>query len=231
MHKYLFSFVTGILLVASCTKEAAPDTVVFADREAGLVEMSFVANAEGLQTRADIDGNFVLWESGDEIAVFDGSAFNRFTASSVSADGKSAQFSGSAQSADGYWAVAPYSSATNISTENSRISIKIPGTQTVIGSRCVDPGALVSTASDNGSGVLTFTNQFSLMKVRIDRSDVASVTLTGNNGESINGTNHFYYGGEGAPRMDYSNAAGYKITLVYKADAGSENSAFPAGEY
>ena len=235
MKKYLFFILAGVLAITSCNKEIQTETVEPEDNpeaQTDLVPMTFKASLEDLGTKSDIADNFILWESSDKIAIFDlTDTFKEFTVSELSPSGKGAEFSGSAASASSYVAVAPYSAATNISTENSRISIKIPSTQTVIGSHCVDSESLVSTAVAAGTTDLAFENQFALLKVRIDRSDVASVTLTGNNGESINGTNHFYYDGEGAPRMDYSNAAGYKITLVYKADARSENSAFPAGEY
>jgi len=232
MNKYVYCSAICLLALASCNKEMDIDPVLPSDEQkTELVELSFDARAEGLQTKADIGGSFVLWEDGDAIALFDGAQFNKFQATSISADGKTARFSGSAGAAAKYYAVAPYSAATNISIDNNRLSIKIPSTQTIVGSHCVDPGALVSTAEDDGNGKLIFTNQFSLMKVKISRSDVVSVTLTGNASESINGTNHFYYAGDGAPRMDYSNAAGYQIRLVYKATADSEESAFPAGEY
>ncbi|MBR0292369.1 MAG: hypothetical protein IJQ79_09610, partial [Bacteroidales bacterium] len=223
MKKYLFFILAGLLAIVSCEKETQTDIVEPQDgpeAQTNLVPMTFKASLEDLGTKSDIADDFILWESSDKIAIFDGTdTFKKFTVSELSPSGKGAEFSGSAASASSYVAVAPYSAATNISTENSRISIKIPSTQTVIGSHCVDSESLVSTAVADGTTDLAFENQFALLKVRIDRSDVASVTLTGNNGESINGTNHFYYGGEGAPRMDYSNAAGYKITLVYKADA------------
>ena len=233
MNKYLYCIVVSLLALVSCNKEieiepALPDG---SQQQAELVPMTFRASPEALLTKADIDGSFVVWEAGDALALFDGSAFNKFEASDISSDGRTASFYGSAAAAATYYAVAPYSAATNISIDNSRLSIKIPGTQTIVGSHCVDPGALVSTAVDNGAGTLVFTNQFSLMKVNITRNDVVSVTLSGNSGESIYGTNHFYYAGDGAPRMDYSNAAGYQIKLVYKATADAPESEFPVGEY
>lgn len=232
MNKYLYCFAVCLLALVSCNKEIAVESVVPDEaQKAELVPMTFRASPENLRTKADIDGNFVVWESGDAIAVFDGTQFNKFDASDISSDGKTASFSGSAGSAATYYAVAPYSAATNISIENKRLSIKIPSTQTIVGSHCVDPGALVSTAVDNGAGTLIFTNQFSLMKVSITRSDVVSVALFGNADESVNGTNHFYYEGEGAPKMDYSNAAGKQIKLVYKASEDASESAFPTGEY
>ncbi len=232
MNKYLYCIVAFSLALVSCNKEIAVDSAVPGDApEAELVPMTFRASPEGLQTKADIDGNFVVWEAGDAIAVFDGTQFNKFDSSDISSDGKTASFSGSAGSAATYYAVAPYSAATNISIENNRLSIKIPSTQTIVGSHLVDPGALVSTAVDDGAGTLIFTNQFSLMKVNITRSDVLSVAVFGNSDESVNGTNHFYYAGEGAPKMDYSNAAGKQIRIVYKASEGASESAFPAGEY
>ena len=235
MKKYLFIILAGLLAIVSCEKETQTDIVEPQDgpeAQTDLVPMTFKASLEDLGTKSDIADDFILWESSDKIAIFDGTdTFKKFTVSELSPSGKGAEFSGSAASASSYVAVAPYSAATNISTENSRISIKIPSTQTVIGSHCVDSESLVSTAVADGTTDLAFENQFALLKVKLESSNIAAVTVKGNNDESISGTNHFYYGGEGAPRMDYSNAAGYKITLVYKADAGSENSAFPAGEY
>lgn len=235
--KKLFHFVilgTAALALLSCEKEAAPteEPVPGEPTEAvdpNKVPMTFSAVTE--KTKSDISGSFILWESTDKICIFDGSSLNEFSASNVSADGKGADFSGSAAAASEYFAISPYSTASNLNTENQRISVTVHGTQTIIGSHCVDGESLVSTAVSDETAHLSFTNQFALMKVTLSRDDVVAVIVKGHNNESISGTNHFYYGGEGAPKMDLTNAGGKTVTLRYKATAESSNSAFPAGDY
>ncbi len=235
MKKFSLYFIIGLAATAfiACDREKDALTPDSKDQEEEVVvdnKVPMVFSAVIEETKSNISGQFILWENTDKIAIFDGASLNEFTASSVSADGKSASFSGSAASAATYYAVAPYAAATNLSTENTRISIKIPGTQTVKEGRCVDPAGLVSTAEASGTVNLSFKNQFSLVKITLTRSDVASVYLTGNNDESISGTNHYYYDGEGAPKVDLSNAGGKSVTLNYKNAEGDE-AAFPAGDY
>jgi hypothetical protein len=233
MKKYIAIFAIGLALaaIASCNKQLEDPQTEENTQEAitNKVPLEFCAISEQI-TRADIDGSYIKWDEGDAICVFDGISLNTFNVTSRSNENKNAKFAGEAAAAAQYWMVAPNSAATNLSTENTRISVKIPSTQTIIGSHCVDSGALVATGTATGDS-FTFTNQFALLKVKLERTDIIAVTLTGKNGEHINGTNHYYYAGEGAPKMDYSNAAGSKITLVYKETAASANSAFPAGEY
>ena len=99
MNKYLYCF-AALLAVVSCNKEISVDSAVPDGAPvAELVRMTFRACPENLQTKADIDGNFVIWEAGDAIAVFDGAQFNKFEASDISSDGHTASFSGS----NNYW--------------------------------------------------------------------------------------------------------------------------------
>ena len=240
MKKFFHYFIIGITAVSllSCAKEIATEENVNVPGEEEVVvvnpnavPMVFNATKENPDTKSNISGNSILWEATDKIAIFDGTALNEFSASSVSSDGKSASFSGSAESVGTYYAVAPYEAATNLSTANTRISITISHSQTIIGSHCVDSKALVSTAVATGTTDLHFENQFALMKVKINQSNIIGVTVKGNNDESIAGSAHFYYAGDGAPKVDLSNAGQKSVTLTYKATESSSPSAFPAGEY
>ena len=235
MKKLSLYFIIGLAATAfiACDREKDALTPDPKDQEEEVVvdnKVPMVFSAVIEETKSNISGKYVVWENGDKIAIFDGSDINEFIAGNVSADGVSADFSGSAASVATYYAVAPKAAATNLSTENTRISIKIPGSQTVKEGRCVDPAGLVSTAVSSGTTDLHFVNQFSLMKVTLTRSDVASVMLIGNNDESISGTNHFYYGGEGAPYVNLTNAGGKDVTLTYEDSSGNP-AAFPAGDY
>lgn len=238
MIKYFHYFMLGIAATAllSCADEIAPvEEIVPGDETPEVVSdkvpMVFSAALEETDTRSDISGNYILWESTDKIAIFDGTDLNEFSAGSITADGKGADFTGSAAPVETYYAVAPYEAATNLSTANTRISITIPHSQVIVGDHCVDTRALVSTAVASGTTDLSFQNQFSLMKVKLESADIVGISVVGNNDESIAGTSHFYYGGEGAPRVDLSNAGQKQVNLVYRATASSSPSAFPAGEY
>ena len=235
MKKILFIIMAGIVAVTACNKEQVPEPEITPSpnvESPELIPMTFKASVEDLATKANIVDDFIVWESGDKIAIFDGTAsFKEFTVSALSPSGKGAEFSGSAASAASYVAVAPFSAASTIKTDLERFSITVHGTQTIIGAHSVDPESLVSTAVATGTTNLDFTNQFALLKVKLEKSNIMEVIVKGNNNEIISGTNHFYYGGEGAPRVDLSNAGGEQVKLVYKATSSSANSAFPAGEY
>ena len=234
MKKYLLIVLAGIIAVTACQQEKTIEPEITPEPSSDgpeLVPMTFKASLEDLATKSDIQNNFILWEDTDMIAIFDGSALQEFSVSALSPSGKGAEFSGSAASVSEYYAVAPYEAATNLSTANTRISVTIPHNQTIIGSHCVDSKALVSTGVASGTADLNFENQFSLMKVTVTSSNIMGITVMGNNNESIAGTSHFYYDGEGAPKIDLSNAGQKQITITYKATDGAANSAFPAGDY
>jgi len=232
----LFSIGLSLLALSSCDKQLKEnqpnDEIETVIDDSGLVPMTFKANVEDINTKSDINSSgFIVWEATDQIGIFDGTAIRDFSVSELSSTGKGASFSGSASSVSTYYAIAPLEAATNLSTANTRISVTIPHNQTIIGSHSVDTKALVSTGVASGTDELNFENQFALLKVEISRDDIIAVTLIGNNNESIAGSNHFYYDGEGAPKMDFSNAGQKKINLIYKATASSAVSAFPAGDY
>ena len=217
------------LTLAACQKEMKVQDEALAT-DVKKVRMTFQAVGEAT-TKAHIDGNSILWDAGDKIAIFDGGTkFNEFTLAS-GAGSKKASFNGTAAEASAYYAVAPFEAATNISTENSRLSISLTHSQVIIGSNSVDSRVMVSTAESDGTGNLAFKNQFALLKVTLERSDIKGVTLRGNNDESIAGTNHYYYAGDGAPKVDLTNASQKAIDLIYKASADAPASAFPAGDY
>lgn len=221
-------------LIVSCEKENAPAGMDSNNQNPEVVDngnkVPMVFSAVIEETKSNISGSNVLWENTDKIAIFDGTSLNQFSASSVTGGGLNAEFSGSAASAATYYAVAPYEKAGNLNTENSRISVTISANQTVTYGHCIDPKALLSTAEAENTTNLSFENQFSLVKITLTRSDVASVKLVGNNDESISGTNHFYYSGAGAPYVDLGNAGGKEATLTYE-NAGGDPDAFPAGSY
>ena len=77
MKKYIAIFSIGLAFAAfiSCEKQVEvsnpDDTDVTVNDGSGLVPLTFKASIEDI-TKADIGGGFILWESTDKIAVFDG---------------------------------------------------------------------------------------------------------------------------------------------------------------
>ncbi|MCQ2156439.1 MAG: hypothetical protein MJY57_04480 [Bacteroidales bacterium] len=234
MKKILFCIFTAVLSVmtVSCKKElnTASEEQYFEilDR----VPMTLTAGTES--SRSILSGRDILWVESDSIAVFDGattgdvtqdpatSAMAPFVLSEKASDSKSATFTGSAAVADTYWAVAPFHAAKKVTAVEGgeKISIKINSKQFVDADHQVDPFTLVATGTVT-DGAVSFTNQFSLVKVTITRDDVVSVVLTGNNGEKIGGTN-FLLTADGS--MDLTNGATTAETLYYgeRPESGAE---------
>ena len=238
---YIFAAVLSVMTI-SCQREmAAPESE---NQEGNYFEilnrvpMTLTAGTES--ARSILDGQDILWVENDSIAIFDGvktgevtqdpatSSMAPFVLSGKSPDSKSATFTGSAAEADTYWAVAPFHAAKKVSEvdEGYKISIKINSKQFVDADHCVDPFALISTGTVN-DGVISFTNQFSLVKVTITRDDIISVVLAGNNDEHIGGTN-FLLTADGS--MDLTNGATTAETLYY-AERPEESGAIDAQKF
>lgn len=229
MKKYISIFAAAIALTfTSCTKEAELEPVDnngITDTEIPSEgnKITFSASGENVETKADIDGKYLLWETGDKIAIFDGTAVNQFDLVSKSADSKTADFSGSAEDVATYAAVSPYSAATY---SEDKLNVKIPGVQTIVGTRNIDAAAALSTAKTTDK-TLSFRHEFSLVKVTISRSDVVSILFKGNNDEKISGTKEFNVA---ANTID-GEAGGKTVRLVHKDSAEGANTAFPTGDY
>ncbi len=238
---YIFAAVLSVMAI-SCKKEMnAPETE---NQEGNYFEIlnrvPMTLSAGGEELKSILSGQDILWAEGDSIAIFDGattgavtqdpatSAMAPFILTQKSGDSKSATFAGSAAEADTYWAVAPFHAAKKVAEadEGYKISIKINSKQFVDADHCVDPFALISTGTVN-DGVISFTNQFSLVKVTITRDDIISVVLAGNNDEHIGGTNYLLTA-DGS--MDLTNGAQTTETLYY-AERPEEGGAIDAQKF
>lgn len=230
MKKIFRIFVACLVVVAaaSCTRELiAPENEDNNNQEIpeGLVRKEFSATVEEVGVKSDISGSFVLWEAGDEIAVYDGTAtIKKFTAASIGSGGKTCSFQGDAAEAASYVAVAPYSVVTNLHTDS--FSLTMPSLQKVKPGHSVDSEALISIA-ETTDNTLSFSNHFALVKVTLSRTDVVSVLLKGNNSESITGTVEYVVSTQS---LNLSDADGSEVRLVHQ-DADGNADAFPAGDY
>lgn len=216
-----------IMIGASCEK-VQETTVENETKEIAYdgygVPMSFKAKGQDvMKSDIDVGASAIVWDSDDAIAIYDGSQLREFSVSSRSNGNKIATFSGSAADVSTYYSVTPYSAAT-LDTD---IKVTIPATQTVIGDHCVDGEAMVATATVAAGADISFTNQFSLLKISLSGSDIVSVTLTGKSDEAICGEKVLSTSDgtfSGTPE-------GKTINLVYKASKEGAYGAFPSGDY
>lgn len=159
--------VPGLLLLfciaMSCTKEIQGEQ----EQKEELVPCTIRASLD--QTKAVISGLQILWQDGDRIAVFDGTAKREFTLSS-GAGTKSACFVGEiSQSASTLSAISPYSAAGDNAGE-----FTIPQTQTFESGLTVDPSAVVMSAPAVAKGTsLHFTNPCGVARMKVPAGTMA----------------------------------------------------------
>ncbi|MBR4228001.1 MAG: hypothetical protein IKR72_02755 [Bacteroidales bacterium] len=228
MRKYMKYIAAGLVIMIGASCEKIQETTENEIKEIAYdgygVPMSFKAKGQDvMKSDIDVGASAIVWDSDDAIAIYDGSQLREFSVSSRSYGNKIATFSGSAADVSTYYSVTPYSAAT-LDTD---IKVTIPATQTVIGDHCVDGEAMVATATVAAGADISFTNQFSLLKISLSGSDIVSVTLTGKSDEAICGEKVLSTSDgtfSGTPE-------GKTINLVYKASKEGAYGAFPAGDY
>lgn len=174
-------FAMAAMAAASCSEkeEMAP---VIPDGNRVLREFSAVATKAALQS----DGTTVVWSSDDTISVFDGVANNKFTIKDYTSPSASAKFAGSTDaSATEFYAVYPYASSNSL--DGSKVSATVPAAQTAV-EGSFDPEAAVSVAYTDAD-LLAFHNVTALIGIKLasSQTNVSSIVLTGNCGESVAG--------------------------------------------
>ncbi len=123
------------------------------------------------------------WSEGDVIEVAclvnDEYVTETLTASGISADGRTAKFAAVALpgGASGYYAMIPGTGVAGYQKTNW-------STADLDGDAVARPTVTVA-ACTGGSTALEFRNTFSLLSFKVDEAAVASVVLTGNNGEKV----------------------------------------------
>ena len=188
--------ISGILIFAallfcalSCSDGLLPD-VPSAQEVAGegCRRVSFQV-AFGEESKASLgDDRSVVWELGDEVAVYDitGNKPRKFTVTSLTPGG--AVISGEIlENSTRVWAVRPYSAAAFCLLED-KLRVCLPEVQTIPEGGTVDPAALVSVATAAPGGTLSFRNAVSLLKFEVSRTDVSSVVIAGTRREKLGGT-------------------------------------------
>ena len=172
------------LFCISCNKELKTEDVINPGQEqvpTGKVHMSFTA---GIGTKASVEEGEstvdIKWSADDHIAVWDGTEWCDFAATSV--DGATAVFEGEITPDESFAktsfkAVYPFSAVTDKTA--SAISVSVPSEQTIPSGGVVDPNAMVSVATCSEDGLLTFEQVCALVKVGLTQEGMSAITLEG----------------------------------------------------
>ena len=224
MRKYIHSLLAfaAIVSFASCSSE---DNNI-AENGDNTKVMTFTATQEdnAPATRTAISSTnkkAIVWKSGDQISVLDGSENNQFTLKSGE-ETNSATFGGTAAaSATTYTAVYPYQSGATLSG-NSVNNVTLKATQTAT------PGSFDKTTAlmmaQGNSTNLAFKNAVGYVKVT-PNFDCSKIELKAfNNFEKsvvLAGTGKLSYN-NGEPKLDLSSAPtkDYAITLKGSISSG-----------
>ena len=184
--KYVLSASVMTFMLASCSEKIEEENVNASQPDAGKIEMTFTSQASGTKTQLGDDGLTVVWSEGDAISIFDGVENERFSIGNI--NGSSAEFSGLAVPASGYYAVYPYAEGNSMSEEGV-ITAVLPDSQPAI------PGTFaqnvnLSFAKADAENHLSFRNLCGLLSLDLANvpAGLESIAISGQNGEILAGT-------------------------------------------
>lgn len=208
MKKYFIPFlVLGTTLLYSCAKEeVTSDTDSSSSVEK--VKMEFKAGIDAMSRTVLTTNNFVEWEAGDAISLFD-SNNNEFT---TSTGGASVTFTGLAQdNLETYYALYPYNEKATIS--DGEIITTLSAEQTALeGSfaKMLNP----SVAKSGADKLLNFKNACAVVKFTLGTgvTNVVKAMFRGNDVESLAGTLNINVSGN-APVTTVETGEGTGVTL------------------
>ena len=217
MKKLIGILAVIALFTVSCTKDISSPEENEADQIPAGEKVGMIFNASfEPASKATLEGVKVNWQATDEIAVYDGTAVNRFTVKSC--EGNTAVFEGEVTSgAKSFYAVYPYSAASAAQPSGGKVTFTVPSDQ-IVDANGVAPDALVCIAEASG-GTFSFKNAVSIVKIHIDETDIQSVTMEGFSDELITG--------ETSSAAGETPAAGTSKTVTIRPAEGT----FAAGDY
>jgi len=185
MKKIIISMAAAVLAMTACVKEQAPAN---AFQDENLVTVEFAATSDVDTKTALVPGGnnktAVVWEAGDKISVWDGTANREFTIKSF--DGSSAVFTGKVSAdATSFYAIYPYTAILEVGEpddDTRDIRFRFPTTEIEYarpGNLPKGRGIAVAVAAE---GKFAFQNRTALIKFSLaeDMNDVKSVIIQGN---------------------------------------------------
>ena len=218
-----------VLLISACQQVELPvEQEIVSGPE-------FTAQAEmfGAQTKTAMDGNAVVWNSGDQIAIFQGlSTADKYQVKEDGVGNRSATFEivakgegSSATEVPTNIAIYPYESdivCTPVKAENGSVNsyqiigVTIPSTQDYAANSFADESFLMAALTNGlNDHTLNFKNLCGVLKLQLKgTAKVKTIELKGNDNETLSGeATVIVYPNGLAPTIEMSADASRAVTL------------------
>lgn len=181
----ILSLVCVFVPLASCAPEITPEGPVTEPEEEvvevpeGMILKQFTASVADL-TKLSVVGTGVKFSASDRIAVYDGSRKNEFSVKNV--NNGFVVFEGFvSEGSSEYYAIYPYSQASENQPLDGKFSFTMPDVQKVDKTAPVDVGALIALAFADKVGHLQFRNVASVVTVAVpDGAKSVKISSKGN---------------------------------------------------
>lgn len=201
-------FAVAAIAAASCVKEEQKEV----SPNVNLIPMSFTVGSEGTKVQLQ-DDKSIHWEVTDKIKVYDGIS-TELEPFETTESGSKVVFNGNVSNGSTeHYAVYPHSAAKGFDATNKTLSITLPETQTASAGN-VPSNAFISVAKADDEKNLAFKNVTAFVKFSLsDATDIKSVTISGNAGESLTGDMLVSIGENGIPSNAPTANMNYTATL------------------
>ena len=172
----ILTLAAAVLTLAACGNEEFIENNP-GNEAAKPVPMTFTAGMP--QTRTQLDGLNVNWSEGDQIALWDGTAMQEFTATTI--NGSKATFSGPATPGADYTAFYPLVAVESMTSTS--VTFNLPAEQTAKAGTFANQLAPALARATGGSTNLVFENLCALVKFTAgaDMAGEGTLTLVGGN--------------------------------------------------
>lgn len=165
---YIFAASLALATVLSCNRAIEPEEAVTPQPAAEA--LTFRAVLEQPDTKASLNSDYaVVWEAGDQIAVYNGTDWvssEALTASDIENNGRYATFTVNIAEGDTYYAVYPASAAPSGAVSDDVLAVTLPDVQVIPSDGCVAKDALVQVCKTSDKDNMVFKNISSLVEFK-----------------------------------------------------------------
>ena len=165
---YIFAASLALATVLSCNRAIEPEEAVTPQPAAET--LTFRAVLEQPDTKASLNSDYaVVWEAGDQIAVYNGTEWvssEPLTDSAIENNGRYATFSVNIAEGDTYYAVYPASAAPSAAVSEDVLAVTLPDVQVIPSGGCVAKDALVQVCKTSDKDNMVFKNISSLVEFK-----------------------------------------------------------------
>ncbi len=165
---YFFAASLALATVLSCNRAIEPEEAVTPQPAAEA--LTFRAVLEQPDTKASLNSDYaVVWEAGDQIAVYNGTDWvssEALTPSDIENNGRYATFTVNIAEGDTYYAVYPASATPSAAVSDDVLAVTLPDVQVIPSGGCVAKDALVQVCKTSDKDNMVFKNISSLVEFK-----------------------------------------------------------------